>query len=145
MILKQEIYSTWRAHKHTWWSTYPLYQSRPYLLELNRAVRTKGGVKNPMFFTPPCLSNFFSRVFVQWPQFFFWGHFLAVINAYFTLTPFQHHIRPKNVNFHISHKFIKQNWVKSLNKIERSSAISVLELEVQKFAWTCLLVKYLTP
>ena len=68
------------------------------------------------------------------PNFFFWGHFLTAIKVYFTFITFKHHIRPKNVNFHISLKFIKQNRVKSLNKIERSSAISILELEVQKFA-----------
>ena len=68
------------------------------------------------------------------PNFFFWGHFLTAIKAYFTLTPFQHHIIPKNVNFHISLEFIKQNGAKLLNRIEQSSAISVLELEVQKFA-----------
>ena len=59
---------------------------------------------------------------------------MTAIKAYFTLTPFKHHIRPKNVNFHISLEFIKQNGAKLLNRIERSSAISVLELEVQKFA-----------
>ena len=38
-----------------------------------------------------------------------WGHFLTAIKAYFTLTTFKHHIRPKNVNFHVSLKFIIWN------------------------------------
>ena len=67
---------------------------------------------------PPLTPNFFCR------------HFLTSIQAYFTFKSFQDHLRLKNVNFHASLYFIKsENSMKSLHKIERSSAISIFKVE----------------
>ena len=91
------------------------------------------GLGGPNFVKIPNIRVFWtllkSLLLIPLPPKFVCWHFLTATQTYFTLKTLKDHIRQKNVDFHISLKFIKRNCFIKLSDLPLSQFLRFLKSE----------------